>query len=333
MLYKVKPLCVICSNDGFDPCVLFNLFILYSNLGFQVLVSENPIYCNLLVVMRGSNILLPKEFPRNIPIHVYNYVGNSIATIINKISAHPYHVFAPSQDLLEYNNVPSNRGIILVPPVYTKYWVGASNNMRTVNRKYNIVHIGNRKTKFGASEDQYTKALDQLINHKAADIWGLGWEKTLLGNLYHGSIGVMNVKHIYSKSNFALGLMYPFQRELGTFSGRFWQAPLNGAILLSEPNRYIGTIPGIIESDLVNINSSIKKKFSREEISESSVIFWNKKTSDVEEITTKILDEHPPTENRINLSMLNKFKSYTWYARSLITHKIEYLNLKMMRKI
>ncbi|MEM6338707.1 MAG: hypothetical protein AAF673_02120 [Pseudomonadota bacterium] len=296
---KRKPVCLICSEDGFDMCVIHNLKKMYSKLGFSVIISKKPSECNLLVVARGSDLHIDESFSRKIPIHIYNYVGNDISNIINKVSNNPYHVLAPSLDLLKYNHVEGNRGTILFPPVYPEDWV----NEKAINMKYikyDLVHIGNKKIADGACEDKYTKALDNLVNQGIVYVWGRGWQKKDLGNKYCGSTSVFNVKNIYSRTKFALGLMYPFQRKLGTFSGRFWQAPLNGAILLSEPNRYIGIIPGIIESDLVNIETIISKKFSRKEISQTSITYWNKKTLETEYKVKELLDISPPSHDRID---------------------------------
>lgn len=296
-----KPLCLIYSDDGFDQCVLFNLMHLYKTLGFLVTFSNRVIDCNLLVIIRGSSITLPDYFDRNIPIHVYNYVGNDITNILGEISENPYFVIAPSQDLLDFNQVDSDRGVIAFPPVYTQAWI--SQARRTSTSTYPLVHIGNRKKTLGALSDPYAKALETLTSSGRVDVWGRGWRRREIAKgKYHGYVEVFNIKHIYCRTEIALGLLYPFQRKLGTFSGRFWQAPLNGAMLLSEANRFIGVIPGVYETDLVNIDLDVRRKYSRDDIADASICYWNQVTAKVERDVERLLDKAPPTEEKPNLN-------------------------------
>jgi hypothetical protein len=97
---------------------------------------------------------------------------------------------------------------------------------------------------------------------------------------YHGKAGLFHVSAIYAKSNFAFGLMYPLQRNV-TFSGRFWQAPLNGCYILSEPGLYTQLIPGVIETDysISDITEKTKLSFDREALQKESQEFWIKQNS------------------------------------------------------
>ena len=116
---------------------------------------------------------------------------------------------------------------------------------------------------------------NEAIGHFKPHIWGSGW--MVNNELYHGKAGLFQVSSIYSKSEFAFGLMYPFQREV-TISGRFWHAPLNGCSLLSEPGLYTQKIPGIIETDysINDITKKIERNSDRKTLQKESQEFWEK---------------------------------------------------------
>jgi hypothetical protein len=320
-----KPICLIYCNDGFDIATLFNLIKMYAKFGFNVIFTTRKIInCNLLVIPRGDNIDLPIDFSNKIPIHIYNYVGNNIVKIIEKISSNPYIVLAPSRDLLEQSHVEENRGFIAAFPVYPEYWTDKS-GIKIENSKYDLVHIGNKKLYSGTLHDQYAIALDKLISQDTVHLWGRGWDKSSIdANKYHGSIAVLNLKYIYSRTDIALGLMYPFQRELGTFSERFWQAPLNGTILLSEPTRYIGVIPGVFETDLQNIDRSIRKKYSKQEIADASSKYWSESTFKLEEYLLNSFNELPPTDDVLKKNYFNKISNLCWWGAYMLKAKFQY---------
>ena len=322
--YFSKPVCVICGNDGFDKCVLFNLTKLYEKLGFSVIISKDPLDCHLLVIARGSDVKIPGNFSPKIPIHVYNYVGNSLSNILRKISDNPYYVISPSQDLLDYNSVEFSKGVVAFPPVYSDFWISHLTN-QDINQMYEVAHIGNNKSDYGASQDKYSILLSNAVCQGHIDIWGKGWETEKLNSKYHGTVEVYNVKHIYAKTDIALGIMYPFQRELGTFSSRFWQAPLNGALLLSEPNRYVGIIPGILEGDPTDLDPHIRQKKSRQELIKESTVYWNNISVVAENHVKKILDLSPPFRHNLADYVPNKIMSTIFNVSFAYKSSTEYL--------
>jgi hypothetical protein len=283
---------------------LFNLYKLYQKLGFVVYHSRQIKICDLLVIQRGSDVNLPDNFPSTIPVHIYNYVGKQIENLVNKFrdNNNPYMVLATSPELLEIDHVEKDRGLVAFPPVYPKYWINKKEHHRN-KVEYDLVHIGNKKTRDGTSEDKFTLALHRLVASGIVDVWGNGWENDSLGSKYHRYLTIYNVGYVYSKTKIALGLMYPFQRKT-TFSGRFWQAPINGAILFSEPGRYVGEIPGVFESDMQKIDRSIMERYSRQEISEKSIKYWEMKTSILEDKVLALLHKLPPAEKTTSKELL-----------------------------
>jgi hypothetical protein len=72
--------------------------------------------------------------------------------------------------------------------------------------------------------------------------------------------------------------MYPYQRNL-TISGRFWLGPLNGAVILSEPNDLISIIPGVKEFDFQSTSFDIHRDFTFQErldLSKKAKFYWDR---------------------------------------------------------
>jgi hypothetical protein len=211
---------------------------------------------NLLVVVRAvdkSIDITPFNFSQ---VHVYDYGGWDFDAFVRTIDSNITYIFCTSEikrtRLIELLSFPSERVFVALPPVDVNLW---SNKINDV--KYQIVHIGNFKPI--KEKDIVKERFNKIISDFETHVWGLGWQ--LNKDLYHGKTGVFNVSNIYANSKIALGLMYPFQREV-TFSGRFWHAPLNGCMVFSEPGLYTLKIPGIIETDYTE--EDIKKKLAIE---------------------------------------------------------------------
>ena len=98
--------------------------------------------------------------------------------------------------------------------------------------------------------------------------------------------------NIYSKSKYALGLMYPFQRDI-TFSGRFWHAPLNGCYLFSEPGLYTKEVPGVIETDYSteNILAMSSNLNDFEGLQKKAIYFWEEKNKQHQDLVLSIMDK------------------------------------------
>jgi hypothetical protein len=72
--------------------------------------------------------------------------------------------------------------------------------------------------------------------------------------------------------------MYPDQREMETFSGRFWQAPIAGTPLLSDPSRWARQAPGVFESDLGDRQVLKDKQWEHmdhDSIAKQSRLYWS----------------------------------------------------------
>lgn len=241
----MKKTCLIYGHNGLDLDVTINLVSYYSDLGFNVFFSERLYDADLLVVLRAVDKEINLDSFNFFLIHVFDYGGWGFDKFIKSINHEISYIFTTSEDkrsgIIEKCNFPDQNIFVAFPPVIIDLW-----KLSPKKIKFECVHIGNFKPI--TENDEVKVRFDKAILTNKIHVWGLGWNDLLSKEFYHGKIGLFNVSSIYSKSKVALGLMYPFQRNV-TFSGRFWHAPLNGCHLLSEKGLYTNDIPGLIETD------------------------------------------------------------------------------------
>lgn len=279
---KNRRSCLIYSQDGFDADVLMNLSIFYERLGFDVRTNSEIEICDLLVVTRiGNPAYSCDQILRRIEcekIHVYDYVGWDASGFAVELQGKDYLVICVSEQLRQRwilsNLVSADRVVVAYLPVVTDLWV---NPIR--KERYRAVHIGNKKR----VDDQWYCRLNDAVECEKIHVWGGGWgEKNAH---YHGSADLKDVSTIYSRSRIALGAMYPFQRDV-TYSGRFWHGPLNGCVIVSEPSRFAGVIPGTIVSDFDAIDADVldMECGDRQATQNDAIHFWECENSKLIEI-------------------------------------------------
>lgn len=262
--------CLIYGHNGLDLDVTFNLVAFYKKIGFTTVFSENLFDADLLVVIRAVDKPVDLSKHKFSVVHVFDYGGWGYDKFVTSINPAISFIFTTSETtkkhLINDLNFPSEHVFVALPPVDIAIW---SHKVEEV--KYQIVHIGNFKPI--TEKDNFKERFNEIIGHSKVHVWGLGWQ--LVEHLYHGKTGVFDVSNIYSHSKYALGLMYPFQREV-TFSGRFWHGPLNGCSVFSEAGLYSQKMPGVIETDysIVDIEKKIKNNVDRIALQREAQIFW-----------------------------------------------------------
>jgi uncharacterized protein Usg len=299
--------CLIYGQDGLDLCVTLNLKVFYERLGLKVFFSEKLYDADMLVVARAYDSVDLSPYSYQL-IHIFDYVGRDFDAFIHSVDYEKSFIFCTSeikrQRIIEKTGFPSKQIFQTFPPVETEFWIGKPKKIR-----YYIVHIGNYK--FSAEGDIIKAKFDDEIQTSNVDVWGLGWDKIVKKGLYHGRLGTYSVPSIYAQSMFALGLMYPFQREV-TYSGRFWQAPLNGCFLLSEPGLYTKEIPGIIETDYSHsdIETKINTSHDRQLLKKEAKDYWEKQYD-------MTLSYVRPTLDLLNVKRCSMKKYVIWMRLSL----------------
>lgn len=265
--------CLIYGHNGLDLDVTLNLCSFYRRLGFKVFFADKLYDADLLVVLRAVDAEIDISPYHYSLIHVYDYVGWDYDAFVNTVGHSITFIFCTSpkkrERLIRELHFPEENVFVALPPVDVKLW---SKSIKDV--QYEIVHIGNFKPI--SNGDPIKQLFNEAIIHFKTNVWGMGW--TIDKNYYHGRTTLFTVSSIYAKSKFALGLMYPFQRDV-TFSGRFWQAPLNGCSVFSEYGLFTSNLPGVIETDysINDLERKIEKKVDRIALQIKAREFWIKK--------------------------------------------------------
>jgi len=267
--------CFIYSDLVLDLEIALNLEAFYKRLGFTTCFCRDRIRdADLLVILRPVNRPLDFSGYHHNVIHIYDYEGKDINIFMrSSIDYKKTYIFCMSEKqknrITDKAGFPANQVFVVLLPVEIPLWVSKLKDI-----KYELVHIGNHKP-IRADEDLISQRFHEAVTSLKADVWGAEWEGFIGGGRYHGKAGRFEAQPIYARSRFALGLMYPFQREL-TFSSRFWQAPLNGCQLLSESGLYTRTFPGIIETDysVPDLKEKLQRVTDREALRARARRFW-----------------------------------------------------------
>jgi hypothetical protein len=270
-------ICLIFGHDGgLDLDITLNLVSFYKKLGFKTIYSTKLYNADLLVVLRAIDKSIDLSTYYYQMIHVFDYVGWDYDRFLASIDHQITYIFCTAekkrQSIIEKCRFPENHIFVVFPPVETSLWIA-----KEQNRKYDFVHIGNHKFSVSTDSDPVKAKFDKILQTLNVDVWGRRWNDIVKKELCHGEIELFNVPKIYAQSKIALGLMYPFQRDV-TYSGRFWLAPLNGCFLISEQGLYTREIPGIIESNytFLDIKNKINAELDKTELKEVAKKYWDK---------------------------------------------------------
>ncbi len=210
---------------------------------------------------------------------------------------------------------------VLLPPVCTQKWI----SKKPLIRKFDFVHIGNYKQYYQNNSDEYADAFLKQIETGLIRVWGRGWPEDK-NKIRVSHAALLDVSDIYRSSHIALGMMYPHQRNL-TVSGRFWQAPLNGTFVLSEPNEITNGIPGVIQTDYNRDLTDYKKSIDIEQhiqLQESAKLFWDNQYEYALELVSRVTT----SQLKFNLSsfLMSSFtilRNYPRYLMRMLRFKIK----------
>lgn len=286
----MRKTCLIYGHNGLDLDVAFNLRSFYNKIGFNSYFDTKLHSANVISIVRGVDSHIDLRGIEFEQIHVYDYGGWKYDRLVKSLPFEKSFIFTTSpdtkEDLIKTFGFPEKNIFIALPPVDIKLF---SSNLKPI--KYNLIHIGNYKK---IDDDIYHDRLKSIIDTLDVKVWGMNWDGHIKDNhKLKGRSGFFESSEIYSETEYALGLMYPFQREV-TFSGRFWQSTLNGCFLFSESGLYSKSIPGIIETDytIEDIqNKMVSVKTSREQLIKDAREYWN-------------------TNNKKNINIYKKISSY-----------------------
>lgn len=226
--------CSILSFDYQDFDVYLNTRLFYRLAGFRVQTSLSYSSLDLLVILRGIPPHPAPEFSG--VLHVFDYV--------RELSV-DYSLYFPNASEIIYISLsspahlrPSDRYVYGYVPVFPAIWLHPRASI-TIDSP--PVHIANYKP---MNDDPYQKQLITLIQNRCVNVFGAKWERT---NIKAMPLSYLSANSLLSKSSICFGLMYPYQRGK-SLSGRMWQAPIQGCLVISEAATNIFDCPGIIEA-------------------------------------------------------------------------------------
>jgi len=252
------PKCLILGGDGLDPDVTRNLERLFLGFGYKVSKKVGQVpqdFLGLLVIAR-SNLLKQSSLlnSRATSVIIYDYVGDNLNNFsyLKNINSDIQNVIFASTSLnriqdLKFIFDELETSIVFetcLMPVYPKLWIMSSKK----NRFNRPIHIGNFKHVTETQGVGINFAFHDFLHRERVLVAGNRWENTLPASQLLGAVKLRAVSILYSCHTYALGIMYPTQRDC-TYSGRFWQAPLNGCLVFSEPSIYSSVIPGVLAVD------------------------------------------------------------------------------------
>jgi hypothetical protein len=260
--------CHILSIDFQDLDVIWNVRLFYLAAGFSVSCNRPnaPQTADLLVVLRGNPGLTLREH-RGV-VHVYDYVKElqvdwracfPEAREIRLIS-----LFRPP------TLAPGIRWVQGYLPVVPEFW------QQTPFRKKEgrPLHIANFKP---LGDDPYQRDLALLARRKLVRVHGANWDRLDLRT--HG-LSYVEANRLLAGAWCCYGLMYPYQRGT-TLSGRMWQAPLHGCLVISEKGTNPLGLPGIFEVERFGPETLLSVTSIREcrQIRDAATRHWRDATS------------------------------------------------------
>ena len=316
--------CIIYGHGGLDLDVAFNVLEFYKQLGYQTCLSSSLFDADIIVVLRPMDKPIDVEWLDYQCIHIYDYVGNDYEELFQSLNHAKTSIFCTSQArkerIISSVDFPEAQIHLHAPPVVPELWM---NPLKGTSQEF--VHIGHFKKR---DDDPACLAFNRLITEIKAKVWGLGWEQATPPIETNGKAGLFEVSGIYSRSQVALGIMYPFQRTC-TFSGRFWQAPLNGCALFSEKGLFTSEIPGVYETEhsLEVTKATFQSLPTSEEIQKEAERFWRQKNTELVETIKKLSCRCKATS--IKHSFSNRLR---FYKGCLITRlRIVYQKRRLFR--
>jgi hypothetical protein len=207
-------------------------------------------------------------------------------------------------------------------PVFPKLWI----DKRVRERWPYPIHVGNFKQIGNIDKDDPYLLFLKFIQREKVLVGGQRWHGFLPSSQRLGGLKLNTVSPVYASHSYAVGIMYPHQRNC-TYSGRFWQAPLNGCLLLSETTVYGQQIPGIYEVDFSKPVKELIEKidFDSKTLMLESRIYWNAITED----HIDFLSEKLPTFKFKGYLQIFKFTCINLLSKARNMH----LTRKTLRKI
>ncbi|MFN9622654.1 MAG: hypothetical protein ACK587_07470 [Cyanobacteriota bacterium] len=228
-----KKKCCFLFFDYVDYDVFLNARIFYHLAGYRIVGFDQLSSCSLVVLFRG----IPSQtfYEYSGLVHFYDYVREHD---INIASFFPC-AFKICKISLEKvtDNVSVPNCVYGYLPVFPSLW---QFSFPFSKRSALPVHVSNYKP---LKNDSYQNILINKIKSNLIKVYGSKWDRVQIDAR---PLSYLSANLILSKVRICYGLMYPYQRGK-SLSGRMWQAPLQGCLVISEMNTNLFSSPGVYE--------------------------------------------------------------------------------------
>jgi hypothetical protein len=257
--------CSILSFDYLDFDVYLNIVAFYHSAGYQVSLDSVGVSSDLVIVLRGWPPHIYNDYTGD--IHVYDYV-KELSIDYSKFfprASRLFYISITPDPVRDFSATSPNIYIHGYLPVIPEIWTSLAKR-KTCSKP---LHIANYKP---MSADLYQSQLITLANQQFIKIYGAKWHMVGIAS---SSVSYWAANQLLAKASHCFGLMYPYQRGK-SLSGRMWQAPINGCVVISEAGTNIFGCPGIVEcEDYLLISRDLPPSSY---IASQSISFWKGKT-------------------------------------------------------
>ncbi|WP_216905886.1 hypothetical protein [Synechococcus sp. CCY 0621] len=262
------PRCHILSLDFQDLDVIWNVRLFYLASGYSLIREWDDPDPQLLVILRGDPGLSHQDYGGI--VHVYDYVKE---LQVDWRSRFPHAREIRLISLLRPAVLPEGvRWVQGYLPVIPEFW----QQLPFRKRAGRPLHIANFKP---MGDDPYQRDLAHLARRGLVEVHGRHWDK--LGLNTHG-LSYLEANRRLAGAYCCYGLMYPYQRGT-TLSGRMWQAPLHGCLVISEKGTNPFGLPGLLEVERFDPDTLLSVASIREcwQIQNEATRYWQEATGEL----------------------------------------------------
>ncbi|MFN9546696.1 MAG: hypothetical protein ACK6AD_06460 [Cyanobacteriota bacterium] len=311
--------------DYIDFDVLLNARVFYRLAGYTVLESDDLSFCKLLVIFRG---IPTRIFPEYLgTIHFYDYVCEYDIDIF-KYFPNASSIITIS---MQHSRMASSHGFFVYGylPVIPSIW---NFSFPFIRRSSSSLHISNYKP---LANDPYQQQLISLIRAGSVRVYGAKWNRV---DIKARPLSYFEANLKLSTAKVCYGLMYPYQRGK-SLSGRMWQAPIQGCMVISEEGSNLFLCPGVLEMSTY-LDVPPQNSLSPAILAKQASNFWLSQTEDLARNLNLCLNwENLPSEviyaRWLLFSQHCEFFYKTLIANSFlkIRRKLSFLSRTIMNKI
>lgn len=258
-----KKHCCFFFFDYVDFDVYLNARIFYRLAGYTISSPEQWRQSDLLIVFRGIPTRIYSEYQG--PIHFYDYVREH-AIDLSAFFPHASSIIVVSieKSTVNSSNLVSVYGYLPVIPALWQF------SLPFCRKSPLPIHISNYKPLVA---DSYQQQLISLIKAGKIDLFGGKWDRI---HVTARPLSFLAANLKLSSALICFGLMYPYQRGK-SLSGRMWQAPLQGCLVISEKHTNLFSCPGVIEVESFHRLPSLDC-MPPAELAKQAAQFWFGKT-------------------------------------------------------